>query len=64
MHDTIGPATYMRVEQDEPFYEDLEFEVLRQDWVQDEPFFNQLFGHHFDGDDAPNDDTFENQDNW
>ena len=64
LSDTIGPATYMRVEQDEPFFEDLNVDVLEQDSAQDQPFLQQLFGHHFNGDDAPSDDTFEDPDNW
>lgn len=64
LHDTIGPATYMRVEQDEPFYEGVKFEYFQQDFTKDQTFFQQLFGHHFDVDDAPTDDTFENEDNW
>jgi hypothetical protein len=54
----------MRVEQDEPFYEGVKFEYFQQDFAKDQTFFQQLFGHHFDVDDAPTDDTFENEDNW
>ncbi len=64
LHDTIGPATYMRVEQDEPFYEGVKFEYFQEDFAEDQSFFQQLFGHHFDVDDAPTDDTFENEENW
>ena len=64
LSDTIGPVTYMRVEQDEPFFEDLNVDVLEQDFAQDQPFLQQLFGHHFNGGDAPSDDTFEDPDNW
>ncbi|KAL7550460.1 hypothetical protein ACHAWF_013685, partial [Thalassiosira exigua] len=63
LHDTIGPATYLRVEQNTPFYEGLEFEYLNRDFQEDEKFFNQLFGHHFD-DIIPTDDTFENPNEW
>mgnify|MGYP006866118831 CR=1 FL=1 len=54
----------MRLEQDEPFYEDLNFDYLEKDFAQDKEFFQQLFGHHFDTDDVPNDDTFKDPDNW
>lgn len=64
LHDTIGPATYMRVEQDEPFYEGVKFEYFQKDFAEDQTFFQQLFGHHFDTDDAPTDDTFENEEKW
>ena len=63
LSDTIGPATYMRVEQDEPFF-NVDFSYLEQDWEEDQPFYQQMFGHHFDGDDAPTDETFENEENW
>ena len=64
LHDTIGPATYLRLEQNEPFYEDLNFDYLEKDFAQDKEFFQQLFGHHFDTDDAPNDEIFKDPDNW
>ena len=54
----------MRVEQDEPFYEGVKFEYFREDFAEDQAFFQQLFGHHFDTDDAPTDDTFENEEKW
>ena len=64
LSDTIGPATYLRVEQDEPFYDGLDFEFLREDFEEDEVFFQQLFAHHFDGEVPITDDTFENEANW
>mmetsp|Transcript_36662 Transcript_36662/g.88333 ORF Transcript_36662/g.88333 Transcript_36662/m.88333 type:complete len:292 (-) Transcript_36662:487-1362(-) len=64
LHDTIGPATYMRVEQNEPFFEGLKFDYLERDFAEDEEFFGQLFNHHFEGDGPLTDDTFENQGNW
>lgn len=64
LHDTIGPATYLRVEQDEPFYDGVDFSKLEQYFVKDQDFFQQFFGHHFDGDDTPTDDTFEDENNW
>ena len=64
LHDTVGPATYLRVEQDEPFYDSLNFAMLERDFAEDETFFNQLFAHHFDEDNPPTDDTFEKPENW
>jgi len=65
LHDTIGPATYLRVEgSEEPFFENLNFDTIRQDFIQDKVFFNQLYNHHFDTDDIPTDDTFEDPNNW
>ena len=65
LHDTIGPATYLRVEgSEEPFFKDLNFETIQQDFIQDKVFFNQLYNHHFDTDDIPTDDTFEDPNNW
>lgn len=63
LSDTIGPATYLRVEQDEEFY-NVDFSYLENDWEEDTMFFQQLFGHHFDVDDAPTDETFEDEENW
>lgn len=63
LHDTIGPANYLRIVQDEPFY-DATFDNILDDLEDDNEFFKQLFGHHFDTDDAPTDDTFEDPDNW
>ena len=65
LHDTIGPATYLRVEgSEEPFFKGLNFETIQQDFTQDKVFFNQLYNHHFDTDDIPTDDTFEDPNNW
>ena len=64
LHDTIGPATYLRLDDETEEFYNIDFEYLTQDFGEDLPFFQQLFGHHFDGDDAPTDDTFENEDNW
>jgi len=64
LHDTIGPAPYLRLDDNEAFYD-----VNNDDFVQifvDRPdFFNQLFGHHFMTDDLPlTDDTFVDPNNW
>lgn len=45
-HDTFGPATYLNVEQDGPFY-DVPNSEVRGDKVGEE-FFDQLYFHHFD----------------
>jgi hypothetical protein len=64
LHDTIGPAPYIRLKQSEAFYDvnDDDFNQL----IQDDPeFYNQFLGHHFMTDDLPlTDDTFVNPDNW
>lgn len=62
--DTIGPAPYLRVEQEERFYSGATFEYIEGDLKIDEQFKNQLFGHHFDGDDPPTDKTFKDSTNW
>lgn len=64
LHDTIGPANYLRIAQNEPFYSNVDFDYVFADLQNDQDFFRQLFGHHFDGDDAPTDDTFEDPANW
>jgi hypothetical protein len=63
LHDTIGPATYLRVEQKEPFF-NVKLNQLEADFEKDPKFFNQLFGHHFDTDDPLTDDVFEDKDKW
>jgi hypothetical protein len=63
LHDTIGPATYLRVEQKEPFF-NVKLTELEEDFAADPAFFNQLFGHHFDTDDPLTDDLFEDENNW
>lgn len=63
LHDTIGPAPYLRVEQKEPFF-NVKLDQLESDFQKDPTFFNQLFGHHFDTDDPMTDDKFEDPDNW
>jgi hypothetical protein len=52
------------LEQNEPFYDGLDFTRLENDLASDQVFFQQLFGHHFDTDDVPTDDTFEDENNW
>jgi len=63
LHDTIGPAPYLRVEQKEPFF-NVKLDQLEEDFEKDPKFFNQLFGHHFDTDDPLMDDMFEDPENW
>jgi len=65
LHDTIGPAPYLRLEQDEAFYADVKTEEFKQVLSNRPDFKTQLFGHHFQTDDLPlTDDTFNTQDNW
>lgn len=63
LHDTVGPANYLRLKQDEPFY-NVDFQYILDDLEDDTQFFQQLFGHHFDNDVPPSDATFENPENW
>lgn len=46
MHDTIGPALFLRLEQDDNFY-DIEADEIEED-VTNDPVFNQILLHHFD----------------
>ena len=63
LHDTIGPAPYLRIEQQEPFF-NVRLDQLEDDFETDPTFFNQLFGHHFDTDDPLMDDMFKIPENW
>jgi len=69
LHDTIGPANFLRVSQREPFYETVDFNYILTDLNLDIPFFQQLFGHHFDqeidGDgNEPTNELLEDPANW
>ena len=46
LHDTVGPALYLRVDQDDNFY-DIEAGEIQSDSTGD-VFFEQLLLHHFD----------------
>lgn len=46
LHDTVGPALYLRVEQDDAFY-DIDADEIEED-VTNDPFYNQVLLHHFD----------------
>jgi len=65
LHDTIGPAPYVRLDQDEDFY-DYGIGEFEQELINDQDFFAQFFGHHFLTDDIIplTDDTFEDPANW
>lgn len=63
LHDTIGPATYLNVGQNDDFF-NMGFEDIRADLSEDFRFFQQLFGHHFDQDDDVKDDQFYDPENW
>jgi hypothetical protein len=47
IHDTIGPALFLRVEQDDDFY-DMEADEFDKYMEADEPFRIQVLLHHFD----------------
>jgi len=49
-HDTFGPAQYLNLEQEGNFFDVPNEEVRGDDKLVDggEPFFNQLYFHHFD----------------
>jgi hypothetical protein len=64
LHDTIGPAPWLRLQQDETFY-DVNDDEFRQELVDNPDFKNQFYGHHFMDDDLPlTEETFRNEDNW
>jgi len=46
MHDTVGPALFLRPEQVDDFY-DIKAEDIEED-VTNDPVFNQILLHHFD----------------
>ncbi len=46
LHDTVGPALFMRVDQDDKFYDGAE-DVINTDIAED-PFMTQVLLHHFD----------------
>ncbi|KAL7554017.1 hypothetical protein ACHAWF_017379 [Thalassiosira exigua] len=46
LHDTVGPALFLRVEQDDEFY-DITAEEIASD-VTGDPLFEQVLLHHFD----------------
>eukprot|EP00571_Detonula_confervacea_P009877 CAMPEP_0172302018 /NCGR_PEP_ID=MMETSP1058-20130122/3786_1 /TAXON_ID=83371 /ORGANISM="Detonula confervacea, Strain CCMP 353" /LENGTH=385 /DNA_ID=CAMNT_0013012345 /DNA_START=66 /DNA_END=1220 /DNA_ORIENTATION=+ len=60
LHDTVGPALFLRVEQDDEFY-DIDAEEIEQDNAGD-TFFTQVLLHHFDDIDAVIEDgTVDNE---
>ena len=64
LHDTIGPAPFLRLKQNEAFYDinDDDFQKVIQD---NAAFYDQFLGHHFLTDDLPlTDETFVNPANW
>ena len=64
LHDTIGPAPYLRLNQNEAFF-DINDDDFTQVIIDNPSFFDQLFGHHFQDDDLPlTDATFEDPNNW
>lgn len=63
LHDTVGPANYIHTKQDDDFY-NMKFSEFQEDLAEDKEFLAQLFGHHFDSEDAPTDDKFVDTKNW
>ena len=50
LHDTVGPALYLRIEQDDDFY-DVPAEDIEGDQTND-PHFREVLMHHFDDTDV------------
>mmetsp|Transcript_1271 Transcript_1271/g.2677 ORF Transcript_1271/g.2677 Transcript_1271/m.2677 type:complete len:357 (-) Transcript_1271:215-1285(-) len=46
LHDTIGPALFLQIEQDDEFYDVNADEIA--DYQNENPFFQQVLLHHFD----------------
>ncbi|KAL7470886.1 hypothetical protein ACHAXS_011164 [Conticribra weissflogii] len=46
LHDTIGPALFLQIEQDDEFYDVNADEI--SDYQNENPFFQQVLLHHFD----------------
>ena len=46
LHDTVGPANFLRLEQDDDFY-DIDADEVQEDSTGDQ-FFTQVLLHHFD----------------
>ncbi len=61
MHDTVGPAMAMRLDQDDEFYEGAQDEIDAESSNTD-PFMTQLLLHHFDDIDQVIEDGTENDD--
>jgi len=68
LHDTIGPESFVRLAQNESFY-NIDFQYVLNDMTLDGgegviPFYGQWFFHHFDDDDYKPDSFVEDPDNW
>jgi len=67
LHDTIGPESFVRLAQNESFY-NIDFSYVQNDFTTDEgdviPFYGQWFFHHFDDDNYKPDTFVEDPDNW
>lgn len=68
LHDTIGPENFVRVAQNEPFY-NINLQTILDDNTVDNgadvtPFYRQWFFHHFDDDTFQTNDFVENPANW
>jgi len=69
LHDTIGPAPFERLEQDEEFWVGFDEAFLTNDLQRDPDFSKQLYGHHFKSFPDPSRNTIErvdflDEDNW
>jgi len=63
LHDTIGPATFVQVEQNEDFYDVSAKEFIN--FIASNPDFSpQLYQHHFDDDTPRGPDFFRDKNNW
>ena len=66
--DTIGPANFILVEQDDEFYTDVNFNSIYSGWQESDPVslevFYQIFQHHSDTDDYKDTDWFNDTANW
>jgi len=68
LHDTIGPMSYVRIAQNESFY-NVNFQYILEDNTIDDgagvsPFYLQWFFHHFDDDSFKTDMFVEDPANW
>eukprot|EP00559_Dactyliosolen_fragilissimus_P004705 CAMPEP_0184861752 /NCGR_PEP_ID=MMETSP0580-20130426/6361_1 /TAXON_ID=1118495 /ORGANISM="Dactyliosolen fragilissimus" /LENGTH=276 /DNA_ID=CAMNT_0027359349 /DNA_START=157 /DNA_END=987 /DNA_ORIENTATION=- len=66
LHDTIGPANFLRLPQSENFFQGADFQFILDELndPNDTVFFQQLFGHHFDSEEEPVDDQIQDPSNW
>jgi hypothetical protein len=64
LHDTIGPAPFLRLDQNEAFF-DVNDDDFKQVIENNPEFYQQFYGHHFLTDDLPlTEATFVDPNNW